>query len=793
MKRVKKPVFFVIALLILALVYTSLFGVYGQRGDFKETYIKGAGDIRWGIDIRGGVEATFSPAGDIKATTTELDSAKAIIETRMVAQNITDYELYTDEANNRIIVRFPWKSDETDFDPEAAINELSATALLTFREGNEYESVEYGEDGSPIYKTPAGTTAESIILEGSEVTTAVPVVGQDETTGSTKYMVSLEFNESGTEKFAEATARLQNQTISIWMDDVMISYPTVNAVISDGKCVIEGDFTSEDATALASRIQAGALPFALETSNFNSLAPTLGAQALDAMMLAGIIAFAVIAVLMLVIFRLPGFVAIISLAGQMGICFAAISGFIPNLNSFTMTLPGIAGLILSIGIGVDANVITASRVREELRSGKTLDGSLQRGFKSSFWAIFDGNITTAIVAIMLMGVFGPSNILSMIFGESTTGAIFSFGYTLLVGIIANFIMGVFATRMMTLSLAGFKCLHKKWLFGGSKDESAMEAPEVRDNRFNFYSKKKLLYTISIAVIAVGIVASGIIGPKLDIQFAGGAMIRYSVDGGEVSADDIQNTIKETLDKDCTVAINSDINSDAQHVTISFAGNKSMTPDEQTEVATTLTDAYDELTFTLLESNSVDATMGSRFFQKCLVCFAITAILLLAYIAIRFRKIGGISAGLTAIVALLHDVLISFCVFVIFGMPINDIFIAVVLTILGYSLNSTIVIYDRVRENRRKFGPKAQYADIMNASLNQTLGRTLLTSLTTFLALLVVLSVAGIYSITTVVSFALPMMVGVVAGCFSSQFIAPNIFAMWQMRKREKLDAAKAKR
>ena len=782
MKRVKKPVFFVVALLILALVYTSLFGVYGQRGDFKETYIKGAGDIRWGIDIRGGVEATFSPAGDVKATATELDSAKAIIETRMVSTNITDYEIYTDAANNRIIVRFPWKSGEANFDPEAAIEELSATAMLTFREGMEYETTEYGSDGNPVYKTPAGTTAENIILEGADVVKAEPVVNQD----TSQFMVSLEFSESGKEKFAEATERLKGKTISIWMDDVMISFPTVNSVISDGKCVIEGDFTSEQAAALASKIQAGALPFALETSNFNSLAPTLGSQALDAMMLAGIIAFALIAVLMILVFRLPGVVAVISLAGQLGICFAAISGFFTFFNSFTMTLPGIAGLILSIGIGVDANVITASHIREELRNGKTLDGALQRGFQSSFWAIFDGNITTAIVAIMLMGVFGPSNILSLIFGESTTGSIFSFGFTLLVGIIANFIMGVLATRLMTMSLAGFKGLHKKWLFGGAREGEAAAAQKPRS--FQFYENKKVYYAISVAVILVGIIASIIVVPKLDIQFAGGAMIRYSVEGGEITADEVQKTLKDELGKDCSVAVNEGINSGSKSVTVSFAGNQSMTPEEQKEVASTLTSAYDELTFNLLESNSVDATMGARFFQKCLVCFAITAIFLLVYIALRFGKIGGFSAGLTAIVALLHDVLISFCVFVVFGMPINDIFIAVVLTILGYSLNSTIVIYDRVRENKRKMGPRVNFTDVMNLSLNQTLGRTLLTSLTTFLALLVVLIVAAAFGISTVVSFALPMMAGVVAGCFSSQCIAPNLFAMWQIRKREKLNA-----
>lgn len=470
MKRVKKPVFFVVTLLILALVYTSLFGVYGQKGDFKQTYIKGAGDIRWGIDIRGGVEATFSPADGVEATTEQLNAAKEIIETRMVSNNITDYELYTDPTNNRIIVRFPWKSDEEDFDPEAAIDELAATAQLTFREGKEYEDAEYADDGSVVYKTPTGTTAENIILEGSDVVSATPAMTQDETTGEYQYVVSLQLSEEGKEKFAEATERLVGDTISIWMDDVMISYPTVNEAITNGECSISGNFTSEEATQLASKIQAGALPFALQVSSFSSMPPTLGAQALDAMLLAGIIAFVVISLLMIVIFRLPGVVAVISLAGQVGLCMAAISGYFPFLNSYTMTLPGLAGIVLSIGMGVDANVISASRIREELRNGKTLDGALKLGFSESFWAIFDGNITTLIVAVMLMGVFGPSNILSIIFGESTTGAIFSFGFTLLVGIIGNFIMGMTATRLMTLSLAGFKGLHKKWLFGGARGD-----------------------------------------------------------------------------------------------------------------------------------------------------------------------------------------------------------------------------------------------------------------------------------------------------------------------------------
>ena len=311
-------------------------------------------------------------------------------------------------------------------------------------------------------------------------------------------------------------------------------------------------------------------------------------------------------------------------------------------------------------------------------------------------------------------------------------------------------------------------------------------------RFHFYQNRKIYFAISIVVLVVGILASIIIGPKLDIQFAGGSMILYSVEGGQADAAGIETAIVDSIGRDCEVTISQDITTGGEQVNVSFAGNQAMTPEEQTQVTEALQSAYPDLGFELLSSSSVEASMGARFFQKCLVCFAITAVFLLVYIALRFRKIGGLAAGVTAVIALMHDVLIAFCVFVIFGLDVDDVFIAVILTILGYSLNATIVVYDRVRENRRKLGPKVGYDEILNLSMNQTLSRTVLTSLCTFLALVVVFIVALIFNIDTVVSFALPMMAGVAAGCFSSQFLAPNLFGMWQIHKRNKLDAAKRK-
>jgi protein-export membrane protein SecD len=471
MKRVPKPVFFIVALLILLLTYTSIFGIKGKNGDNTTTYIKGVGDIRWGIDINGGVEATFSPATEKKATKEQMDSAESIIKLRLVNNNITDYEVYTDYNHDRIIVRFPWKSDEKTFDPQSAIDELSATALVTFREGGEYTTETTGSDGQPVYKTPKGVTAANIILQGSDVVSAKPELTQNSTTGQSTYQIALKLSDSGTKKFAEATKRLTGKTISIWMDDVRISAPTVDEEIPDGNCVINSPngFAAAEASSLANKINAGALPFKLTTTSLNTINPTLGKSSLSAMKLALLIAFALIALFMISVFRLQGFVAVISLLGQVALMFAAVSGYFPFVNSFTMTLPGIAGIILSIGMGVDANIITATRIKEELWAGKTVNLAIASGDKNSFSAIFDGNITTAIVAIILMLVFGPTNILSWIFGVSTTGTIYSFGYTLLIGIIANFVFGVFTTRMMSRSLSGFGFARSKWLYGGPKE------------------------------------------------------------------------------------------------------------------------------------------------------------------------------------------------------------------------------------------------------------------------------------------------------------------------------------
>ena len=312
-------------------------------------------------------------------------------------------------------------------------------------------------------------------------------------------------------------------------------------------------------------------------------------------------------------------------------------------------------------------------------------------------------------------------------------------------------------------------------------------------KFNidFYKNKKIYFALSIAVLVIGLICTIVIGPKLDLQFAGGAMIRYAVDG-EVDSNEIASLVKEATGRTVSVTTNESLDGDGYQMTVSFAGNDSVSLEEQQQIAQELSDAYADRTFSVVESSSVDPTMGARFFQKCIVCMAITFVILLVYIALRFRKIGGLSAGVTAIIALLHDVLIVFFAFVIFGFSINDVFIAVVLTILGYSLNDTIVIYDRIRENRRLEPTKSVTAlpGIVNKSLNQTMTRSILTSLTTFMALLVIFIVAVIFGLTTVETFALPMMVGVVVGCYSSICIAAPLYTMWTVHRAGKKTAQK---
>jgi SecD/SecF fusion protein len=755
---------FVVAILIVLFSLTAIFGVSYTYGDTKNVYVKGASDIRFGIDIRGGVDVTFMPADDVEATDAQMTAAKTVIEDRLVGLGITDYESYVDNNKNRIIVRFPWKNDEADFNPQTAIDEIGTTAKMVFRKGS-------------------SATGEEI-LSGDDVASAS--AAYNETEG---WVVQLKFNSAGASAFATATTELaaSNGTISIWLDDNNISTATVNEAITGGEAIIKGNFDQDSASTLANQINSGSLPFALSAESYSTISPSLGAKSLDVMVQAGIIAFILVAILMIVRYRLPGTIAVISLMGQAAATLAVVSGYFTVFPGSTLTLPGIAGIILGIGMGVDANVITAERIKEELSKNKTLEGAVKSGFKMGLTPIIDGNVTIVIVAAILMGAFGPTdgfwakvfNPIFYWFGPSTAGTIYSFGFTLLTSVLLNFVFGVWATRVMIRGAVHFKPLRKAWLFGGKKEGGA----DFKTPSINFIGNRKKFYTFSCALIAVVLVFCGIFGVKMDVEFKGGSMITLAYEG-DADLNDLKSTIGTELGKsNLTLQTGSDISGN-QTLTVTLPGSDTLTTEQLDNLLAALNEQYPDNNFVQNEVSNVDATIGKEFLLKSVVALVAACVLILLYVAYRFRKIGGLKAGSTAIVALLHDMFVVFGVFVLLRIPLNGNFIAALLTILGYSINDTVVIYDRIRENSALYGKKQMsLAELVNLSVNQSFARSLMTSITTCLALGVVCVVSVIYRLDSIYSFAFPLLFGMVSGVYSTICIATPLWVDWKNKKK----------
>ena len=755
---------FVVAILIVLFSLTAILGVSYTYGDTKNAYVKGASDIRFGIDIRGGVDVTFMPADDVEATDAQMAAAKTVIEDRLVGLGITDYESYVDNNKNRIIVRFPWKSDEADFNPQTAIDEIGTTAKMVFRKGS-------------------SSTGEEI-LSGDDVASAS--AAYNETEG---WVVQLKFNSDGASAFAAATTELaaNNGTISIWLDDNNISTATVNEAITGGEAIIKGNFDQDSASTLANQINSGSLPFALSAESYSTISPSLGAKSLDVMVQAGIIAFILVALMMIFRYRLPGTIAVISLMGQVAATLAVVSGYFSVFPGSTLTLPGIAGIILGIGMGVDANVITAERIKEELAKNKTLEGAVNSGFKMGLTPIIDGNVTIVIVAAILMGAFGPTdgfwakvfNPIFFWFGPSTAGTIYSFGFTLLTSVLLNFVFGVWATRVMIRGAVHFKPLRKAWLFGGKKEGGAnFKTPSI-----NFIGNRKKFYTFSCALIAVVLVFCAVFGVKMDVEFKGGSMITLAYEG-DVDLNDLKSAIGSELGKsDLTLQTGSDISGN-QTLTVTLPGSDTLTTEQLDNLLASMNEQYPDNNFAQNEVSNVDATIGNEFLLKSVVALVAACVLILLYVAYRFRKIGGLKAGSTAIVALLHDMFVVFGVFVILRIPLNGNFIAALLTILGYSINDTVVIYDRIRENSALYGKKQMsLAELVNLSVNQSFARSLMTSITTCLALGVVCVISVIYRLDSIYSFAFPLLFGMVSGVYSTICIATPLWVDWKNKKK----------
>ena len=727
MKKGHKITFFIAIILIAVLGYVTSAGIH-----FGNVDIKGANEMRYGIDIRGGVSATYYPK-DYEGTPSaeDLDVARAIIETRLDAKNITDREVTVNRENGSILVRFPWKSDETEFNPQKAIAELGETAKLTFRD-----------------------TTGNILLEGTDVANAEGQFNQS--TG--QYVVALTLSEQGAVKFETATGNLVGQQMPIYMDENIISAPMVNEKIGGGQAIITGMENAQEAKELADKINSGALPFSLESRNYSTISPTMGAGALDVMVQAGIVAFILVCLFMLFYYKLPGFVAIFALMLQVIGMLLALS-----IPQFTLTLPGIAAVILSIGMGVDANIITSERIKEEINDGKSVKAAIDTGFHKAFSSVFDGNITVMIVAIVLM-VFG-------------SGEMLSFGYSLLTGSIFNFIFGITASRMMIRSLSQFDFLRKPWLFGARKTKKELKV-------IKFYKNRAKSYIISAVLMVIGVVCIFVNGLNLDIEFQGGAIIQYTYTG-EVDTTEVQNVVVETLGRNCDVQLTTELATQTEKFVLNLAGKDGLSSQDQDKLNTALVEAFPDNELALTDAEIVEPFIGKKYAEDSVKAIVIAAILIILYIWYAFRKVSGLTAGASGLFALIHDVILVFFTFVVFNMAVNDSFIAAALSILGFSINDTIVIFDRIRENKKFYGGKMSIEDIADMSITQSLTRSINTSICTLLSMVVVLIFAEIKDVKTIITFALPMVVGIISGCYSSICLAGPLWVSWQKHKEKK--------
>lgn len=429
-KHSGKAVFFVVLALIAALCYIVLEGIpLPNQGDTQKWLFKGvmSDGLSLGIDIRGGVDVTFRPnlSKGQAITNTIVKQTADVLNTRLDGLKITDRTVQPNYTKGYVVVRFPWPKGTTSYNAEDAIKALGATNKLTFKDASGKE-----------------------LMSGADVASASVHPVETGSSLSGNYYIELALNKDGQKKWPAATKANIGKTISINLDSTTLSSPTVKEEIDSATCTIDGFGTAAEASKVASRINQGALPFTLVTDNYQSISPTLGADALNVMVLAGIIAFILICLFMILYYRVPGFIAVLCLCGHFAGMLLSLLLF-----SYTLTLPGIAGLILSLGMGVDCNIITAERIKEELREGRTLDGAIDQGFDMSFTAIFDGNITVIIAGVILL-IFGSASVKS-------------FGFTLVAGVVFNFLMGIIASRYMLKSSSKYPFMRKGFLYGGA--------------------------------------------------------------------------------------------------------------------------------------------------------------------------------------------------------------------------------------------------------------------------------------------------------------------------------------
>lgn len=734
-----------IVLFIASLILIAAVGLVAGFGVGK-THTGSAKNIILGLDLKGGVSVTYQ-VKDKNFTKEQLKDTVYKLELR-VANFSTESEVYT-EGDDKITVDIPGA-----YDAQAVLEELGKPGSLMFV--TEADAGFEGDDTYPLYVTPDGKRYK-VWVSGDDIADAQGQARTSSETNASQYVVALSMTKNGTAKFAEATDVNYGSTISILYDNQIISSPRVSARITDGEAVIEGQESMEAAKNLASTIRIGSLSLELEEISSKVVSARLGNDAIRTSLIAGLVGLIIVMIFMIIMYRIPGIVASIALALYTIMELLVLNGF-----DLTLTLPGIAGIILSIGMAVDANVIIYARIKEELATGKTTESAIKIGFKKATSAIVDGNVTTFIAALVLMW--------------KGSGPVQGFAMTLAIGIVLSMVTAMVVSRFLIYCMYNMGFKDKKY-YGVQKERKTID----------FLKRKAVWFAISIIIIIGGIVVMPINSSKdkgafnYSIEFQGGTATTVEF-VQDYTVDDFNNKIKPELAK---VIGSNDIQGQKETDSKRFVIKTKFLEDEvREEVKNTLINNFGAVLQdgeSDFEENNISSSVSDQMQKDAILAVVLATICMLIYIWFRFKNLKFASS---AVIALIHDVLVVLGFYAVSRTTVGTTFIACMLTIVGYSINATIVIFDRIRENlAEKDGKKVDLKEVVNSSIIQTLTRSIYTSFTTF----VMVAVLYVMGVAAVKEFALPIMVGIIAGGYSSVFITG---ALWYVMSKRKYAAAK---
>lgn len=749
MKKSKGIISLILTVVLIALLgFTTVVGFgKGQTGAAK--------NIKLGLDLEGGVSITYQVKGD---TPSKEDMSDTIYKLqKRVEQYSTEATVYQ-EGDDRISIEIPGVTDANEI-----LSELGQPGSLYFiKEKDSDGNPNYGLDTSGHYvlaKSMDELKEEgSVVLTGTDIKSAKSGSYQDSTTGANENVVQLSMTKEGTEKFAEATkaAKEAKETIAIYYDGELISVLSVNAEITDGQAIIEGNMSYEEAEQLASTIRIGGLSVELEEIRSNVVGAQLGEEAISTSLMAGAVGLAIVFVFMCVVYLLPGLASSLALVIYTGLILVLLNAF-----DITLTLPGIAGIILGIGMAVDANVIIFARVKEELTAGKSVKSALNAGFHKAMSAILDGNITTLIAAAVLW--------------LKGSGTVKGFAQTLALGIVVSMFTALVITRMIVYAFYAVGIRNTK-LYGRIKEER---------EPIDFLGKRKIFFAVSVAVILIGFVFMGVNAGtgkgalNYSLEFKGGTSTNVTFDKA-YTLKEIDETMIPDLEK-----VTDDPNIQVQTVANSnqvIFKTQTLDLEKREAFAKYMADEFgvEEKDIT---TENISSTVSSEMRVDAIIAVAIATVFMLLYIWLRFKDIRFATS---AVVALIHDVLVVLAFYVIARISVGNTFIACMLTIVGYSINATIVIFDRIREEMKTKKRGEELDVLVNRCITRTLTRSIYTSLTTF----VMVAVLFIMGVSSIKEFALPLMVGIICGAYSSVCITGALWYVMKTKIGKKAEPAK---